>query len=124
MNISKMRQQLVKLFQEAKNIEKALLKCRGPFIMGCIHLRYTSCGKGNCKCMRGEKHGPFVYVTIRVNGKIIQRYAGKTKDKALLKKIKNYRDYKNKLNRLCKVHKSIEELWRKVGRGLLQQVEK
>ena len=26
--------------------------------------RFTQCGKGRCKCMQGEKHGPSYYLTV------------------------------------------------------------
>jgi hypothetical protein len=27
---------------------------------GSLHLEWRRCGKGNCRCQRGEQHGPYV----------------------------------------------------------------
>jgi hypothetical protein len=36
------------------------------------------CGKKNCKCSKGELHGPYWYSYSHENGKGKYRYAGKT----------------------------------------------
>ncbi len=36
----------------------------GPVLRATVVERYTQCGKGNCKCMRGEKHGPAYYLVV------------------------------------------------------------
>jgi hypothetical protein len=32
------------------------------------------CGKPNCKCARGELHGPYYYHFERLGGKLVKRY--------------------------------------------------
>jgi hypothetical protein len=32
------------------------------------------CGKKNCKCARGELHGPYFYHFVRVDGVLVKRY--------------------------------------------------
>ena len=36
----------------------------GPVLRASVIERFTQCGKGACKCMRGEKHGPAYYLTV------------------------------------------------------------
>jgi hypothetical protein len=36
----------------------------GPVLRASLIERFTQCGKGGCKCMRGEKHGPSYYLTV------------------------------------------------------------
>jgi hypothetical protein len=36
----------------------------GPVLRATVIERFTQCGKGNCKCMRGEKHGPAYYLAV------------------------------------------------------------
>jgi len=36
----------------------------GPVLRASVVERFTQCGKGACKCMRGEKHGPAYYLTV------------------------------------------------------------
>lgn len=40
-------------------------------------LQGVCCGKENCKCARGELHGPYWYSYSRVEGKVKSRYVGK-----------------------------------------------
>jgi hypothetical protein len=46
------------------------------------------CGKENCKCARGQLHGPYWYSHTRVKDKVISQYIGKTLPKHLEKKLK------------------------------------
>ena len=36
----------------------------GPVLRASVIERFTQCGKGACKCMRGEKHGPAYYLSV------------------------------------------------------------
>jgi len=42
------------------------------------------CGKKNCKCARGELHGPYYYRFERVDGVLVKRYV-KAKDVAAMR---------------------------------------
>jgi hypothetical protein len=48
-------------------------------IPGAICVQLVRCGKSNCKCARGELHGPYFYHFVRVNGALVKRYV-KAKD--------------------------------------------
>jgi hypothetical protein len=41
---------------------------------GSVHAQMVRCGKGTCKCARGELHGAYYYLFVRVNGKLTKRY--------------------------------------------------
>lgn len=45
--------------------QRLLLQLRLPahLIRGSIVERFNKCGKPNCACARGQKHGPFYYLT-------------------------------------------------------------
>ena len=51
----------------------------GPVWRASVIERFTQCGKGACKCMRGEKHGPAYYLTVSyAKGRTRQVYIPKT----------------------------------------------
>lgn len=51
----------------------------GPVLRATVIERFTQCGKGNCKCMRGEKHGPSYYLAVSyAKGRTRQVYIPKT----------------------------------------------
>jgi hypothetical protein len=35
--------------------------------------RFLKCGRSNCRCREGEKHGPFFYLTRKIHSWIEQR---------------------------------------------------
>ena len=53
--------------------------------------RFTQCGKGNCKCMRGEKHGPAYYLTVSyAKGRTRQVYIPKALRPVATTWVRNY----------------------------------
>ena len=51
--LQRRRQGLVKLLPPAEEI-----------LRGSLVERYVTCGNPNCKCARGERHGPVWYLTV------------------------------------------------------------
>ena len=50
----------------------------GPVLRASLIERFTQCGKGGCKCMRGDKHGPAYYLAVSyAKGKTRQVYVPK-----------------------------------------------
>lgn len=41
---------------------------------GVVCAQMVRCGKPNCKCVRGQLHGPYYYHFVRVNGVLVKRY--------------------------------------------------
>ena len=41
---------------------------------GAVCAQYKRCGKGNCKCTRGELHGPYFYRFQWYRGRMIKEY--------------------------------------------------
>lgn len=75
---------------------------------GAVCAQMVHCGKPNCKCARGELHGPYFYHFERVNGVLVKRYV-KKKDVAALRSACDVRREGEKRNRLA--HKlNIREL--------------
>lgn len=118
---SRIRQRLADQIRDYFGLGKALLQIRGPLRMGWLHVRYTSCRKGNCKCTRGQKHGPFLYASIPVRGKTVQRYVGKSADAFLVREIKNYQDFREKLARFRKHHREVDAGWIRLERSLTRR---
>jgi len=41
-------------------------------------VEYRKCGRKNCRCARGELHGPYLYALYREHGKTKRKYVGKS----------------------------------------------
>jgi hypothetical protein len=42
---------------------------RGEIMKGSLAMRATRCGRPGCKCAQGEKHGPYLYVSVFREGR-------------------------------------------------------
>jgi hypothetical protein len=111
MDNPKIRQQIMGLAKERNRLERQLMTCRMPMEEGSLVETYTACRKGNCKCTRGEKHGPFLYLNQRVDGKRRLRYVGKKSDQATVRRVRAYMAYQDELAELRKVNKEIDDLF-------------
>lgn len=52
--------------------------------------RYSTCSRTNCKCHRGDKHGPRYYVVINAEGKQRQKYVPLSQASAATEGIEQY----------------------------------
>jgi hypothetical protein len=41
---------------------------------GSVQRQLKKCGKPNCRCARGDLHGPYYYHFVRIEGKLVRRY--------------------------------------------------
>lgn len=115
------RQRISQHLKTQRTIGRALIRFRGPFVMGWLHLRYAQCRKGNCQCTKGRPHGPFLYATVRVDGKNLYRYVGKADDASLVRRIKNYQDFRDKLARFRRVSREIDADWKRLEKVFTRQ---
>ncbi|KXA97962.1 hypothetical protein AKJ40_05005 [candidate division MSBL1 archaeon SCGC-AAA259M10] len=74
----------------------------GDLSLGSIQKRMLSCGDPDCKCARGEKHGPYYYFTYTdpETGEPAQISLQESEVRELRKRIENYRDFKEDLKEL------------------------
>ena len=42
---------------------------RGEMMKGSLVMRATRCGQPGCKCAKGERHGPYLYVSVFREGR-------------------------------------------------------
>ncbi len=66
---------------------------------GAVCEQMVRCGKHNCKCRRGELHGPYFYHFMRVDGVLVKRYV-KANDVALMRAACEARRQEARQNRL------------------------
>lgn len=109
-NLSEIRKKITLIQKEREALELKCIKTRSPMEAGSLVLQHTACKKGNCKCTRGELHGPFLYLSQKVDGKLKSKYVGKESDKPTVKKVRAYMDYQDMLAKIRKTGKELDEL--------------
>ncbi len=74
----------------------------GDLSLGSIQKRMLTCGDPDCKCARGEKHGPYYYLTYTdpETGNPAQVSIEESEVSDLKERIENYRSFKEDLKEL------------------------
>lgn len=123
MDLPEIRKKISLLQKERSLLENNLMQIRSKMEAGSLFQIYTACRKGNCKCTRGEKHGPFLYLSQKVDGKLKQRYVGKKSDESTVKKVRAYMQYQDKLAALRKIYGKIDTLFNQYREILIEKGE-
>jgi hypothetical protein len=63
-----------------------------------IQVQWVKCGKPECRCARGELHGPYYYVFDRVNRRLRKTYVSRERLPEVAAAIEKYHDLCRKVN--------------------------
>ena len=66
-DISRIRKAIYEIDKKRSALIQKLLKTK-PFIAAQVYERFKTCGNENCKCKRGELHGPFLWIYQKKKG--------------------------------------------------------
>lgn len=68
--------------------------------------RFTTCGKPNCACARGHKHGPFYYLTANLGVGLIRKFLLKTpaQQQAVQRGVTGYQAHWERLEELSQIN--------------------
>jgi len=106
MDISILRKTIYLLEQQR---QKTLVYLLSPkeMVTGSIYSVYKKCGNKNCRCARGELHGPFNYLSRKVDGKTKLTFIRRADENRVTKEAVNYRKYTKAMARLNKINEKI-----------------
>ncbi len=111
--LSRMRQKVAILDRERRILQNRLLHPR-DMVKGSIFEMMKSCGNPGCKCMKGEKHGPFKCLSVPEGGKKRIVFIRKEDGFWVAEEAANYKKYQQKMARLRKISQEIYEILKKV----------
>lgn len=83
-------------------------------IHGLPHLIYRKCGKKNCKCAKGNRHGPYPALSINKHGKQRISIIRNADTYPVMKEAKRYRYFQETLSSIRKINREIDTLLEKV----------
>ena len=106
------RENLSKLSTLAlRNRREGLTKLLPPLrevLRGSLMERYLTCGKPDCKCARGERHGPVWYLSVSLDQ---ARRTGSTvpshQVEPVRRWIENYRGVKDRLEKISDINREL-----------------
>ena len=76
-------------------------------VEGSIYTVYKKCGNKNCRCAKGKLHGPFKYLSKRVEGKTKLTFVRRADQDDIEVKATNYRKYATHMAKLNKIDRKI-----------------
>jgi len=111
MDASRARQRLREIAGQREQCERVLVEARGPLVAGSLVERFTKCRRAGCKCMRGEPHGPFLYLSRNEDGRTRWFYIGKATEGPLALAAKRYKTFAEALRTLRKLEREAEDCY-------------
>ena len=113
MDISTLRKTIDLLEQQRQKAITYLLHPR-DMVSGSLYSTYKKCGNKKCRCAKGELHGPFNYISKRVDGKTILTFVRRADENKIKKEAENYREYIKVIAKLNKIDKKIYDNVKKI----------
>ena len=108
-DISNLKKSIVSLEVQRKKIIGYLLNAH-DMIDGSIYTVYKKCGNKNCRCAKGSLHGPFKYLSKKVDRVTKTVFVRRADEINIEVMATNYRKYITHMARLAKIDKKIYEM--------------
>lgn len=105
-DINNIRKNIAGLEAQRKKIIHYLLNAH-DMIDGSIYTVYKKCGNKNCRCTKGNLHGPFKYLSKKISGQTKLTFVKKSHELSIEKMALDYRKYITHMARLNKIDKKI-----------------
>lgn len=112
MESSKIRKKIKDLGTERFKIEMEMIRelSRKKMLKGSVVKKYKACGKGGCKCTKGDLHGPFYYLTYKKDGKTKMIFLRQNIWDISIKLNDNYRTWRSKRAQVSNINREILRL--------------
>lgn len=109
MDLSKARKKIKDLGTQRFKIEMEMLTVlsRKKMLKGSVVKKYKACGKGGCKCTKGELHGPFYYLTYKEEGKTKMTFLRQAQWEKAIRLNDNYKLWRKSRAEASKAGKKI-----------------
>ncbi len=107
--ISQIRQRLLVLNRDRVKYVSSLVHGK-PMVLGLPHYVYRKCGNKNCKCAKGQKHGPYPALSVNKDGGRKTVMVKKVDALSVLEEARRYKNYQETLAKIRKINKETDEL--------------
>jgi hypothetical protein len=107
--LSRTRQKISQLGLARNALETKVMKT-GDVLKASYYERFIVCGKPNCKCAQGEKHGPVPWVTARKGKETVSTSVPAENVAEVKEMTQNYKDFRDAQKEIKKINKEIDRL--------------
>jgi len=110
--LSRIRKKISIIQKERSQLESEIMKnlSRKTILRGSLYAAYKSCRKKGCRCMRGEKHGPFLYLSDKISGKTTMVFIRKSIESRVRELANNYVKWRRIRAQVAKYNNEILHL--------------
>jgi hypothetical protein len=106
--LSRLRQQVHRWQDQRRRLEAQLLALsRAVLVRGSLVPMYKACNKGDCKCTRGQLHGPFWYLSWSEAGRTRMYFVKAAGLPRVRTAATRYRRWRQVRAQLVKLHQQI-----------------
>lgn len=95
------------LIARRNRLREDLLNVLDDVMVGSIVEAYRTCGKPDCRCHDGEKHGPYYLLTWSVEGRTKTRHIPKEELPRIRRMTENYQKAREALRKLGEVNRKL-----------------
>lgn len=103
------RQRVIQRLHEQRLLVRSLLTLREQ-LQGSLFTRYGECGKPNCACRAGAKHGPYYVLSTRGKGGAGFAYLATEQLEEARTHVKGYREFRKGVRRLKRINAELVTL--------------
>lgn len=121
-DLSMLRQRIRGIHDEMLPLLNSMMDC-GPLIVGSIYETYRTCSYPNCRCHKGQKHGPFPSISYSINGKHKSRPIRKDDLPSVTTKTAAYKKFQNALAQWRTLCHECERLLERIRELSVQQYQ-
>ncbi len=112
-DISKIRQKL-SILNKQRSMHIFSLVHGNPLVHGLPHNVFRKCGKNNCKCATGKRHGPYPALSVNKEGRQKIVMIKKADVGTILEEAGRYKYFQETLAKIRRINKEVDELLEKV----------
>jgi hypothetical protein len=101
-------------------VVEALLRLREQ-LPGSVFPRWSVCGKANCACSEGKRHGPYWVVSARSGGKGTFTYLATEKADEVRGLVDRHREFRKGLKRLKELGEELGDLLKRYQEAMARK---
>ncbi|MEW6687244.1 MAG: DUF6788 family protein [Candidatus Edwardsbacteria bacterium] len=120
--ISRIRQLLYRYRKEQEGLIWELA-CPSSMVIGTFYRVYKTCGKPNCCCKKGKRHGPFPALYSSIGGKRKLKMVRREDVAEVEQKAKAYKRYQGNLRIIRQFNREIDKLLKEIRGYYLEEYE-
>ena len=109
-DLSALRKRISDLNRKRQDAINRVLNTK-PYIAAQVYDRYKTCGKSNCKCAKGELHGPFLWMYQKKKGqKVVSTTVVKDKEAEAKEMAQRYEELLRLRQQIRETDQKVNEL--------------